>query len=171
MNKSPSILLLATIAAAIGIMAFPAVTSATSDRVYGGNGCQPNFGYDYGTDVYLHAGYVRNGSATNARGVWCPVVRSELSSADGLDTSEVVVYDGSDNSAVWCGMYSYDSTGSLLRSEFEITDNATTGRETLTFESMDLSDSSDGGHYSIYCDMPRSDITDSKVYFYRVREN
>jgi len=160
-----------TFAAIVGTLAFPAVTSATSDRVYGGNGCQPNFGYNYGTDVYLHAGYVRNDSTSSSRGVWCPVVRSELSSSAGLNTSEIVVYDGNDNGAVWCGMYSYDSTGSLLRNEFEVTGNPDTGRETLTFTSMNLSDSTNGGHYSVYCDMPRSDISDSKVYFYRVREN
>ena len=171
MTHSTRMLAIITVTAAVGTLAFPESTGAASDRVYAGNGCQPNFGYNYGTDVSLNPGYVRNNSTTTSRGVWCPVVRSELSSDTGLNTSEIVVYDGNDNGAVWCGIYSYDSTGSLMRNEFEITDNPSTGRETLTFTSMNISDDTNGGHYSVYCDMPPSDITSSKVYFYRIREN
>lgn len=161
-----------TIVLVLGVsqLVLPNHTSATSDQTYAGNGCQPPFSLGYESDISFNAGFVQNISATYDRGLWCPVLRTDPTSVSGLGTSEVRVYDGDDAAYVWCAMYSYDAGGSILRSEFELTSSGYVGSSTLQFTTMNLSDNL-GGHYSLYCSLPDHDVSYSKVYSYRVREN
>lgn len=141
-------LLLLSVTAAVMSLA----SSVTADgKVFGGNWCNPE---DSGETGFSFLGFAFSSSASG-RTLTCPIMRDRTDTTGGLDSLFVEVHVGSDPGVTACTFYSVNSSGTVLDSALESSENVAgcEGNEDclLTWSDTDIDESSDPGYYYLMC--------------------
>ena len=135
---------------------------AGDEKVMPGLACQPELASLDTSRTSSFASYISNNDATNTLHVTCPVVRDNISNINGTDWSYVRVRGNTTTGTdVSCTLYSYDSLGGFLESDFA--QGGAAGNVSL---SLDVDSSGFGGFYSYHCVLPPG----GRIYSYRVSE-
>ena len=121
--------------------------------------CQPYYGNTSG-DFNYYVNRVQNIS-NGYRRVTCPIVRDNTINTSGTKGVEVFVHNKVAGQTLSCTLFSHDSQGYFVASDYEAT--TTVGRQALK---LDVNLSKNMGNYSLYCYMPSG----TSVFSYKVKE-
>jgi hypothetical protein len=142
------------------VLALPiSAVHAEDGKVYSAIGCQQS---GVGAEPYRHAGGAYNYTA-NLGFVFCPIVKDEVGSTNGLNSAYVFFYKPATSEAFACTLYSRNQYATAGYTQYRYDTNATAGYRYLYFTPIS---SYSSGHYLLGCWLP----SNSGVISYQTNE-